>query len=92
MTISGSGCAALYAAMNAALDAAFLVSYAMRFAFCSGVSLYSCLGATAALVRGLALLLSVCTGIVCLFVCVSCLLSHPILAKSISISFSNSVK
>ena len=66
MTISGRGCAALYAAMNAALDAAFLVSYAMRFAFCSGVSLYSCLGA-AALVRDLALLLSVCAGIVCLF-------------------------
>ena len=89
MTISGRGFAALYAAMNAALDAVFLVSYAMRFAFCSGVSLYSCLGAA---VRDLVLLLSVCTDIVCLFVCVSRLLSHPILAKSISISFSNSVK
>jgi hypothetical protein len=49
--------------MNAALDAVFLVSYAMRFAFCSGVSLYSCLGAA---VRDLVLLFSVCAGIVCL--------------------------
>ena len=89
MTNSGSGCAALYATMNAALDAVFLVSYAMRFAFCSGVSLYSCLGAAVAAVRDLALLLSVCTGIVCL--CLVFTVS-PILAKSISISFSNSVK
>ena len=96
MTISGRGFAALYAAMNAALDASisFLLAsmnacFLSRAACSSGVS-----GARASahclnsLAFSLKVVVLVYTGVDI----VSALLSHPILAKSISISFSNSVK